>query len=580
MMVFAVTFGGRLGLFDLLLVLLLPLVVYSNLDQSLRNSSVCPSTETVTSFHGMLTLPKLRVPNKIAFRSCISRTQETVLADIEGPGCVKLFWLVTGMGASPTRPKRCVRTKDAMMMVLRIYYDDSPTPAVEAPLGAFFGIYHDHDDSWGNTFSGYGADNNLFKISENGAFTLVAPLPFAKRIRFTLINEDPRDIKMRLWSQISYDMYDPRCPFPEPLRFHASYRMEDRRQLKPQGQPHEFKRSYHIGHARGSGYLLGFTFGLTILDKRDAWFHNGAEVILLDPSTNPRVLKGTGGEDLFGTSCWFEKNHNFPDWGFMYGDNSNHFSAYRFFIDELQLPFASDFSFEYGVLQDFTQSVMYWYQHGPALVNSKRLPPLEQRLGEATSEDFTVPPPTGFVTEWNISYVFPLSELATSIGRIEAVDTSYRRLAPTFGFLSVGEYFFRFPTNEGYPKGCFVWARGHYVVKQAEQLSSMSLFVSHDDPLVLYINGQQAYAGLEVLSGYHTFRVNSSAMVVGQNEFLVQFSNTDNTNSRAFLFGLHLQHNNIYVHAQPNGRMANVVYFGDNVLQQRSKGNPAGEACE
>eukprot|EP00981_Chlorochromonas_danica_P003436 scaffold654_cov207-Ochromonas_danica.AAC.21 len=441
-------------------------------------------------------------------------------------------------------------------MVLRIYYDDSPTPAVEAPLGAFFGIYHDHDDSWGNTFSGYGADNNLFKISENGAFTLVAPLPFAKRIEFTLINEDPKEIKMRVWSQISYGMYDPRCPFPEPLRFHASYRMEDRRQLKQHGLPYAFKRSYHVGHARGSGYLLGFTFGLTILDRHDRWFHNGADLILLDPSTNPRVLKGTGGVDFFGTSCWFEKFHNFPDWGFMYGDNDNHFSAYRFFTEEFQLPFASDFSFEYGALQDFTQSVMYWYQHGPALANSRRLPPLAQRLGEAVSEDFTVPPPTGFVTEWNISYTFPSSGFAAAIDNIQNVDTSYRRLAPTFGFLSVGE--------------------GHYVIKRAEQLSTLSLFVSHDDPLVLYINGNQVYSGLEALGGYHTFRVNGGAMVVEQNEFLVQFSNTDNTNSRAFLFELHLQHH----HAHPNGRLPNVVYFGDNVLQQASGINPMGDTCE
>eukprot|EP00981_Chlorochromonas_danica_P004701 scaffold946_cov171-Ochromonas_danica.AAC.1 len=189
---------------------------------------------------------------------------------------------------------------------------------------------------------------------------------------------------------------------------------------------------------------------------------------------------------------------------------------------------------------------MYCYQHGPALANSKRLPPLAQRLGEAVSEDFAVPPPTGFVTEWNIPYTIPSSGFAAAIDNIQNVDTSYRRLAPTFGFLS------------------------------AEQLSTLSLFVSRDDPLVLYINGKQVYSGLEALGGYHTFRVNSSAMVMGQNEFLVQFSNTDNTNSRAFLFGLHLQHH----HAQPNGRMANVVYFGDNVLQQASGENPMGDACE
>eukprot|EP00981_Chlorochromonas_danica_P006502 scaffold1403_cov180-Ochromonas_danica.AAC.29 len=150
----------------------------------------CPSYTTIKEFHNLITLPEVAVPNKISFRSCVSRKRETVVASIEGPG--------TG---NKDRPERCVRTQDAMMMILRIYYDDSSTPSVEAPLGAFFGIYHNREDSWGNTKSGYGADNSLFKISENGAFTLIAPLPFEKRIKITLVNEDPQNVSMRAWAQ-------------------------------------------------------------------------------------------------------------------------------------------------------------------------------------------------------------------------------------------------------------------------------------------------------------------------------------------------------------------------------------------
>lgn len=182
-------------LFGALIALIL-LVSYSSAEYE-----DCPNREVQKEFYNMLTLPTVGAPNKISFRSCISRTNETVLADIEGPGCVKQFWLVTGMG-NEGRPARCVFTKDSLMMVLRVYYDDETKPSIEAPLGAFFGIYHDRGDQWGNTAEGYGADNALFKISENGAYTWMAPMPFAKRIRITLINENQEDVKMRVWSQV------------------------------------------------------------------------------------------------------------------------------------------------------------------------------------------------------------------------------------------------------------------------------------------------------------------------------------------------------------------------------------------
>eukprot|EP01039_Chlorochromonas_danica_P004898 gene4898-5371_t len=539
----------------------------------------CPSYTTIKEFHNLITLPEVAVPNKISFRSCVSRKRETVVASIEGPGCVKLFWIVLGTG-NKDRPERCVRTQDAMMMILRIYYDDSSTPSVEAPLGAFFGIYHNREDSWGNTKSGYGADNSLFKISENGAFTLIAPLPFEKRIKITLVNEDPQNVSMRAWAQVSYDMYDPNCPFPETLRFQAIYRMEDRRQLKSIGELHEYKRSYHVGHARGSGYLLGFTLGLTMNDRNDFWFHNGAEIIVLDHSTNPRVLKGTGGEDLFGTSCFFEKHHNFPDWGFMYGNNNETLSAYRWFISQFRLPFTSEFSFDFGASRDFVQTVLYWYQRGPVLALNKHLPSLAQRFGESTTADISknnpmLPPPTGFISYWNISRTMPIALFEKAIGHLRAARTNYRSfLRPTFGFLSVGEYIFTYHTNEGYPKDVFLWARGIYTVRQLKHLSNLTLYVTHDDPLVVYINGHIVYREVNSLSGFHSFRVDTKKMKLGQNEFLVQFANRDNTNSRAFLFGLQLH---LSDHLR-NGRLRKVIYQNDRLIQQRGVGK-LGEPC-
>jgi len=47
---------------------------------------------------------------------------------------------------------------------------------------------------------------------------------------------------------------------------------------QPLEEKHEYKRSYHVGHARGSGYLLGANIAINIRDTSDFWFHNGADV--------------------------------------------------------------------------------------------------------------------------------------------------------------------------------------------------------------------------------------------------------------------------------------------------------------
>jgi hypothetical protein len=159
------------------------------------------------------------------------------------------------------------------MMIVRIYFDGSTTPSVESPLGPLFGIHHGTGEVWGNEKDGYGADNSLFKISENGAYSLIAPMPFASRCRITIKDENSKTLKtpMRVWAQVSYYQYNPNCKLKEKMRFNAIFRKENR--LDKYGSESDglsYKRSYHIGHAQGSGNLLGFTFGLTGTDARDS----------------------------------------------------------------------------------------------------------------------------------------------------------------------------------------------------------------------------------------------------------------------------------------------------------------------
>eukprot|EP01031_Cornospumella_fuschlensis_P032011 gene32011-38705_t len=184
------------------------------------NATTCPSQETVSDFHNMLTLPKRFAAHKISFRSVIPHFRESVIVDLKGPGCVRQFWIVTGLGSRSKRPHFCTHSADSLSMMVRIYFDGEPVPSVRVPLGPMFGIFHDIGDNW-RASRQYGADTSLFKISENGAFTFVTPMPYSKSVRITIQDENP-DVTayMRIWMQVSYHSYDPRCPFPENKRLH------------------------------------------------------------------------------------------------------------------------------------------------------------------------------------------------------------------------------------------------------------------------------------------------------------------------------------------------------------------------
>ncbi|KAL6070061.1 hypothetical protein QOT17_007119 [Balamuthia mandrillaris] len=516
---------------------------------------VGPGHGLVRDFHNMLLLPGEFVSNKISFRSCVSHDSETVVADIHGPGCIRLLWMVTGMGNRKARPKACVYTRDALMMVLRVYFDGSTTPSIEAPLGSLFGIHHENEDRWGNLDDGYGADNILFKVSQNGALSLLAPMPFANGCRITLQDENPdMSVKMRMWVQVSYYQYPtvtPTNPMPETLRLRALYRRQDRAHDYRHAYKHNFKRSYHVGHAIGSGYVLGFTMGLSRKDEGDHWFHNGGELIILDHTTNPRVIKGTGGEDFFGTSCQFSKHHNFPDWGFMYGNNSVQFSAYRFFVSDFQIRFRSEFSFEYGANKDVVETVLFWYQdqteHSPLSeddVSVEKLPPVWQRL-EPVNNSIPPPslvkkPPTGAVSIWRFTSPFSLEQWIKIRNVSSATLPSQEGLKyeleiePTFGFVSIGEHFFTYTTNEGYPVNIVVYGQA---ILESAQNKEVTFVITHDDPFELFLNGQLIHRQLESTFAFQSYSI-SVSLKQGANTLHCTSSNTENVNTRAWVFGL------------------------------------------
>ena len=104
--------------------------------------------------------------------------EETVIADIKGPGIIRHMW----MTIRENTEKGSFVMRD---VVLRIYWDDSKTPAVEAPIGDFF-------------CNGFGERCDVASlpivVNPTGGMNSYFEMPFAKRAVITMTNEHPKDI--------------------------------------------------------------------------------------------------------------------------------------------------------------------------------------------------------------------------------------------------------------------------------------------------------------------------------------------------------------------------------------------------
>src|SRR5690606_6951871 len=104
-------------------------------------------------------------------------SEPVILADIEGPGCIRRFWITGGnIGRD---------------VILRIYFDNEPVPYVEAPLNDFFGAMHNlmahrfpHDHTQKELpDSAYVINTPFLAIKPKNGFTAYFAMPFSLNAR-------------------------------------------------------------------------------------------------------------------------------------------------------------------------------------------------------------------------------------------------------------------------------------------------------------------------------------------------------------------------------------------------------------
>ncbi len=275
------------------------------------------------------------------------------LANIRDQGAIQQIWM------TPTGNWR--------FSILRIYWDDEEVPAVECPVGDFFGM------GWGK----YAPLSSLAVcVNPGSAFNCYWEMPFRRGCRITLSNI--ADEAMVLYYQINYTL----TTVPEDCAyFHAHWNRTN---------PLPYKDVYTIlDKVSGQGHFVGTYMAWGVNNR--GWWGEGEIKFYIDGDEAYPTICGTGTEDYFCGSYNFDLGKDLggyttyttpqaglhqvirPDGRY---SSQQRFGMYRWHISD-PVRFTEDLKVtiqalgwrsgrRYLPLQDDIASVAYWYQTLPS----------------------------------------------------------------------------------------------------------------------------------------------------------------------------------------------------------------------
>jgi hypothetical protein len=265
-------------------------------------------------------------------------------------------------------------------LVLRGYWDGSPKPSVEVPIGDFFGL---------NLGSYQIYQSQYLACSPGRSLNCYFAMPYRQSARFTVTNEGAQEVNS-LYSNIDY-ISVPRLP-DDIVYFHAQYRQSapcvpstgEEAKLNPSG-----RRNHVYMEARGRGHLMGVTLG--VVQNANGWWGEGDEMIFVDDETKP-IIVGTGSEDYFlGSWNFGGRDGAVPFSHSMYGAPiivnpervGGRYCCYRWHGDNpVTFEKYLKHTMEHGHGNDRGDnffSAAYWYQTAP-FTDFPPLPPVAERV--------------------------------------------------------------------------------------------------------------------------------------------------------------------------------------------------------
>jgi hypothetical protein len=235
-------------------------------------------------------------------------------AEMEGPGKIVNFWCT----ATPTVDFDVYKEKITLPVILRnlgsirriapfdkfpellknvwvqIYFDDSPAPAVNAPMGDFFGV----------GFGEYRHYVSRYLMMTAGGYVCQFHMPFRKKARVVMVNKNEKLWVPAFYGAVTYLRYPDAEPLEHQAYFHAAYR-EEAPAVK--GRPYLILDSDSMGEADRPGHYVGVVLNTEGADKKSGfYFLEGNTKIWVD-GEQEQSLEYTGLEDYYQGAWYYMK---------------------------------------------------------------------------------------------------------------------------------------------------------------------------------------------------------------------------------------------------------------------------------
>ncbi|CAN5735647.1 hypothetical protein BH09VER1_BH09VER1_39830 [soil metagenome] len=215
----------------------------------------------------------------------VPRGQRVSLTEVVGHGTITQLWLTfPGWFWQHWAPAAPISQTILKTLILRIYWDGESKPAVEAPVGDFFGNGLCEVRSFTSRYFGM----------SSGGFYMKFPMPFRKGFRVEFENLD-EVVDVDVFANILYQTG------PEPPEgvgyFHAQFHTARNDGTQPMD----------ILEAEGRGHLVGCVVSAQAPEKNYLSFLEAPEYISVDEDWDPPRIVGTGLEDYFLGGWYFRE---------------------------------------------------------------------------------------------------------------------------------------------------------------------------------------------------------------------------------------------------------------------------------
>jgi hypothetical protein len=317
--------------------------------------------------------------------------ERKVLAEIDGPACIKHVWMTLGI------PKEDYLRR----IVLRAFWDNCPEPSVECPIGDFFGM-------------GHGIRKNFVTLplqmspQDGKGFNSWWPMPFKRKAIIEVENQGEEAYWHYFY--IDYEKYESLEAVKDLAYFHVQWRREpdtngwafrerlDRESIwkDPRIRNTDGKDNYVILEIDGNGIYCGAHLDIDCFQRNpNDWYGEGDDMTFIDGEKWPPSLHGTGTEDWFHCAYSPTQEYNALYHGIILHSGTPEWpwrgkqTVYRYHIeDPLRFHKSIKVTIEHGhanKLSNDYASTAYFYLSEPKR-GGPPLPPVEARLPRPNEE--------------------------------------------------------------------------------------------------------------------------------------------------------------------------------------------------